>query len=225
MATDPPQTAPTGAGEHAPGVVHAVEKASVVLDDLAIRRALVRISHEILERTEDVGALYLVGIPNGGVPLARQVAQHLEEIAELQVPVGVLDTTLYRDDLVSSGARPRLRRTEMPSAVDDHVVILVDDVASTGRTIRAAMDALMDFGRPRAVQVVALVDRGHRELPIKIDYVGKNIPTGRSDRVKFHIAVEGGAGAGGADGAPDGEPAGVMEVVLIRDEGGEGATS
>ena len=155
----------------------------VVLDDAAIRRALVRISHEILERNEGAGDLYLVAIPNGGVPLARQIAANLREIASLELPVGILDTTLYRDDLSRRGERPPLRRTEMPSAVDDRIVVLVDDVASTGRTIRAAMDALMDFGRPRAVQVVALVDRGHRELPIRIDYVGKNIPTASSERV------------------------------------------
>lgn len=155
----------------------------VVLDDAAIRRALVRISHEILERNEGAGDLYLVAIPNGGVPLARQIAANLREIASLDLPVGILDTTLYRDDLSRRGERPPLRRTEMPSAVDDRIVVLVDDVASTGRTIRAAMDALMDFGRPRAVQVVALVDRGHRELPIRIDYVGKNIPTASSERV------------------------------------------
>jgi pyrimidine operon attenuation protein/uracil phosphoribosyltransferase len=155
------------------------------LDDVAISRALTRIAHEIVERNEDLGNLYLVGVPNGGVPLARQLAANLHEITGIDTVVGILDTTLYRDDLISSGSRPPLRRTEMPSAVDDRVVILVDDVASTGRTIRAAMDALMDFGRPRGVQVVALVDRGHRELPIKIDYVGKNIPTKRSELVKL----------------------------------------
>ncbi len=168
-----------------------------------------RISHELIERAEAPEALYLVGIPNGGVPLARQIARNLAEIADLEVPVGVLDTTLYRDDLVSSGARPKLRRTEMPSAVDGHVVVLVDDVASTGRTIRAAMDALMDFGRPSAVQVVALVDRGHRELPIKIDYVGKNIATGRTDLVKLRVS-----------GETDAE---TMEMVLLRGEGGTSA--
>jgi len=156
----------------------------VVLDDGAIRRALTRIAHEILERNDDdARGLYLVAIPNGGVPLARQIAQNLREIAGLELPVGILDTTLYRDDLTQRGERPPLRHTEMPSAVDDRTVVLVDDVASTGRTIRAAMDALMDFGRPRAVQVVALVDRGHRELPIRVDYVGKNIPTSASERV------------------------------------------
>jgi pyrimidine operon attenuation protein/uracil phosphoribosyltransferase len=184
---------------------------SLLLDDAAIRRALLRIAHEIVEKNEDLTRLYLVGIPNGGVPLARQLAANLREIAGVDALIGTLDTTLYRDDLVSSGARPRLRRTEMPSSVDERVVILVDDVASTGRTIRAAMDALMDFGRPRSVQVAALVDRGHRELPIKIDYVGKNVPTQRGDRVAMrekHAALEvvllrsaataRGRGAGGA---------------------------
>jgi pyrimidine operon attenuation protein/uracil phosphoribosyltransferase len=177
----------------------------VVLDDVAIRRALMRIAHEIVERNDDLASLYLVGVPNGGVPLARALARNLEQIADLKPLVGVLDTTLYRDDLVSAGARPRLRRTEMPSAVDDRIVVLVDDVCSTGRTIRAAMDALMDFGRPRAVQLVALIDRGHRELPIRIDYVGKNIPTRRGDLVKLHFE--------------DDRAEGPMEVVLFSEEG------
>jgi pyrimidine operon attenuation protein/uracil phosphoribosyltransferase len=164
-----------------------------------------RIAHEIIERNEDLGNLYLVGVPNGGVPLARQLAANLREIAGLDAVVGILDTTLYRDDLTGSGSRPPLRRTEMPSAVDDRVVILVDDVASTGRTIRAAMDALMDFGRPRAVQVVALVDRGHRELPIKIDYVGKNIPTKREELVKLR--------------AQNGSYQRPLEVVVMADGG------
>jgi len=179
----------------------------VVLDDTAIRRALVRIAHELVEHNEHLGDLYLVAIPNGGVPLARAIAANLHQIAELEVPVGILDTTLYRDDLLSRGDRPPLRRTEMPSAVDGRVVVLVDDVVSTGRTIRAAMDALMDFGRPQAVQVVGLVDRGHRELPIKIDYVGKNLPTQRSERVELRGL------AGGLEGA--------LEVVVRADGGGE----
>ncbi len=164
---------------------NTVSSGHVVLDDMAIRRVLMRISHEIVERSDDLARLYLVAVPNGGVPLARKIAENLREIADVQVTVGILDTTLYRDDLITCGERPPLRRTEMPSVVDDRVVVLVDDVASTGRTIRAAMDALMDFGRPRGVQVVALVDRGHRELPIKIDYVGKNIPTQVGDRVQL----------------------------------------
>jgi pyrimidine operon attenuation protein/uracil phosphoribosyltransferase len=165
-----------------------------------------RIAHEIGERNEDVAKLYLVAIPNGGVPLARQLARNLREVTELDVVIGILDTTLYRDDLITNAERPALRRTEMPSAVDDHVVVLVDDVASTRRTIRAAMDALMDFGRPQAVQVMALVDRGHRELPISLDYVGKNIPTQVGDHVRLQ----------GADG---GSLDGLLEVVVVGDKG------
>jgi len=165
-----------------------------LLDDTGIRRSLMRIAHEMVERVETPDRLYLVAIPNGGVPLARQLAANLAEIADLDVPVGVLDTTLYRDDLHSTGARPALRRTEMPSAVDERIVVLVDDVVKTGRTIRAAMDALMDFGRPRAVQVVGLVDRGHRELPIKLDYVGKNVPTQAEEDVRL-LGLEGGGDA------------------------------
>jgi pyrimidine operon attenuation protein/uracil phosphoribosyltransferase len=174
---------PRAAGDRTPAESHTANGANVVLDDVGIRRALTRIAHEIVERNEDLSRLYLVAVPNGGVPLARQLAENLRGIADEDVTIGILDTTLYRDDLVTRAERPRLRRTEMPSVVDERVVILVDDVASTGRTIRAAMDALMDFGRPRSVQVVALVDRGHRELPIRIDYVGKNIPTREEDLV------------------------------------------
>jgi pyrimidine operon attenuation protein / uracil phosphoribosyltransferase len=157
----------------------------VVLDDTRIHRALMRIAHEIVESNADLKLLYLVAIPNGGVPLARRLAQNLESLTGNAPRLGILDTTLYRDDLATRGTRPRLRRTEMPSSVDQSLVILVEDVVSTGRTIRAAMDALMDFGRPQSVQVVALVDRGHRELPIKIDYVGKNIPTQPGESVVF----------------------------------------
>ncbi|MBW2714427.1 MAG: bifunctional pyr operon transcriptional regulator/uracil phosphoribosyltransferase PyrR [Deltaproteobacteria bacterium] len=174
------------------------------MDDVAIRRALMRITHEALERCEDLERLYLVAIPNGGVPLARQLATNFKQIADVEVIVGILDTTLYRDDLQLKGERPLLRETEMPSAVDDRVVILVDDVAKTGRTIRAAMDALMDFGRPSSVQVVGLVDRGHRELPIKLDYVGKNVPTQVDEVVRMS----------GADGNLEGE----LEVVVMPGE-------
>ncbi|RIL06216.1 MAG: bifunctional pyr operon transcriptional regulator/uracil phosphoribosyltransferase PyrR [Proteobacteria bacterium] len=182
----------------------------VVLDDVAIRRALVRIAHEIVERNDEIRDLYLVAIPNGGVPLARTIASQVREITGIELPVGILDTTLYRDDLIARGERPPLRRTEMPSAVDDRVVVLVDDVVSTGRTIRAAMDALMDFGRPRGVQLVGLVDRGHRELPIKIDFVGKNIPTQRGERVELRGT------SGDLEGALEvvvhGEPEGAAEA-------------
>ena len=157
--------------------------AHIVLDDQGIRRALTRIAHEIVERNSQLDDLYLVAIPNGGVPLGRLLIENIDQIMGAQLPLGILDTTLYRDDLSRTNERPRLRQTEMPSSVDERTVILVEDVVNTGRTIRAAMDALMDFGRPRAVQVVALVDRGHRELPIKIDFVGKNIPTGPGEKV------------------------------------------
>ena len=199
MANESPQgeSAAARAPESAPGE-------RVVLDDVGIRRALMRIAHEIVERNEDLHGLYIVGVPNGGVPLARQLAENLLEITGIEVVVGILDTTLYRDDLTGSAQRPPLRRTEMPSAVDDRIVILVDDVFSTGRTVRAAMDALMDFGRPRAVQVVALIDRGHRELPIKIDYVGKNIPTARREKVVVR----------GTEGDLDGP----LEVVVLGAE-------
>ncbi len=166
----------------------------VILDDEAIRRAFMRMAHEIVESADRLDRLYLVAIPNGGVPLARILADNLESLTGRRLPLGVLDTTLYRDDLSTRGSRPRLRRTEMPSSVDGRVVVLVEDVVNTGRTIRAAMDALMDFGRPSHVRVVALVDRGHRELPIKIDYVGKNIPTQPRDQVVFRAEA--------ADGTP-----------------------
>jgi pyrimidine operon attenuation protein/uracil phosphoribosyltransferase len=171
-----------------------------LLDDAGISRSLLRIAHEIVERTAHPERLYLVAIPNGGIPLARRLARGLREVADLTVPVGILDTTLYRDDLLTTGNRPALRRTEMPSAVDDHIVVLVDDVVKTGRTIRAAMDALMDFGRPAVVQVVGLVDRGHRELPIKLDYVGKNVPTRAREQVQLRNV--------------DGQE-GVLELVII----------
>jgi pyrimidine operon attenuation protein/uracil phosphoribosyltransferase len=175
-----------------------------ILDETGIRRTLMRIAHEILERSEDPQRLYLVAIPNGGVPLARQLALNLQQIADVKVMVGILDTTLYRDDLTTTGERPPLRLTEMPSAVDDRDVILVDDVVKTGRTIRAAMDALMDFGRPQTVQVVGLIDRGHRELPIKLDYVGKNLPTNPRETVRLQ----------GADGGLEGS----LEVVVASAE-------
>jgi pyrimidine operon attenuation protein/uracil phosphoribosyltransferase len=183
------------------------ERERTVLDDRSIRRALMRIAHEIVERTEDPSRLYLVAIPNGGVPLTRLLTDNLESLCSLRPPMGILDTTLYRDDLVTRASRPRLRRTEMPSSVDDRVVVLVEDVVNTGRTIRAAMDALMDFGRPSQVRVVALVDRGHRELPIKIDFVGKNIPTQPDEKVIFRVD-------GSEDVEVTSEEVGALEVIV-----------
>ena len=179
----------------------------IVMEADRIGRALMRISHEIVERNRAIDQLALVGVRTRGVPIASRIAKNLLEIAEHEVPTGALDITLYRDDLSTRGMRPRLRRTEMPSSVDEGLVILVEDVVSTGRTIRAGMDALMDFGRPRSVKVVALVDRGHRELPIKIDYVGKNIPTQPGESVVFRAEMR---------DEPEGES---LEVVVQTQEG------
>jgi pyrimidine operon attenuation protein / uracil phosphoribosyltransferase len=155
-----------------------------VLGSEEIRRALSRIGHEILERTEGARDVVLLGIPTRGVPLARRLAARLAQTEGMDVPVGSLDVTLYRDDLRLRPARA-LGPTEVPaSGIDGKVVILVDDVLYSGRTVRAALDALNDLGRPRAVQLAVLVDRGHRELPIRPDYVGKNLPTSKREAVR-----------------------------------------
>jgi pyrimidine operon attenuation protein/uracil phosphoribosyltransferase len=161
----------------------------VVMDADRISRALTRIAHEIVERNRGVDELALVGVRSRGVPLARRIARALQQITGDEVSTGALDITLYRDDLMRQavGPQPLVRRTEIPFSIDDRLIILVDDVLYTGRTTRAALDALIDFGRPRAIQLVALVDRGHRELPIKADYVGKNIPTARHESVQVRL--------------------------------------
>ena len=166
----------------------------VVMDADRISRTLARIAHEILERNKGVEDLALVGIRRRGVPIARRLASSLKEITGDDVPTGALDITLYRDDLMRSavGPQPVVRRTEIPFSIDDRKILLVDDVLYTGRTTRAALDALIDFGRPRAIQLIVLVDRGHRELPIKADYVGKNLPTSpeQSVQVRLHETDE-----------------------------------
>ncbi len=161
----------------------------VVLDADRISRSLTRIAHELLERNRGVDELALVGIRTRGVPLARRLAQIIRDISRHDVPTGALDITLYRDDLMRTavGAQPLIRKTEIPFSIDDKRILLVDDVLYTGRTIRAALDALIEFGRPRAIQLIVLVDRGHRELPIKADYVGKNIPTSLSQSVQVRL--------------------------------------
>ncbi len=161
----------------------------IVMDADRISRALTRIAHEIVERNRGVGNIALVGVRSRGVPLARRIAQALKEISSEDVATGALDITLYRDDLMRHqvGPQPLVRRTEIPFSIDDRMIILVDDVLYTGRTTRAALDALIDFGRPKAIQLVVLVDRGHRELPIKADYVGKNIPTARRESVQVRL--------------------------------------
>ena len=151
-----------------------------------VARALKRMAHEILERNRGAGGLVLMGIRSRGVPLARRLADNLEAIEGTPVPVGSLDVTLYRDDYGRTGPRP-LGHTEFPCDIAGAVVVLVDDVLFTGRTIRAAMDAVMDYGRPTAIRLAVLVDRGHRELPIRADYVGKNLPTSIEQDVRVHL--------------------------------------
>ena len=161
----------------------------LVMDEGGIRRALLRIAHEIVERNRGVGDIALVGIRRRGVPIAQRLARSLLEISGCEVPTGALDITLYRDDLMRHvvGPQPVLRRTEIPFSIDDRRILLVDDVLYTGRTTRAALDALIDFGRPRSIQLVVMVDRGHRELPIKADYVGKNVPTSARQSVQVKV--------------------------------------
>ena len=173
-----------------------------VLDAEEIRRALTRIAHEILERTHGGDDVMLLGIPTRGVPLARRLAARIGEFEGLEVPCGSLDITMHRDDLRLRPARA-LGRTDLPvGGVDGKTIILVDDVLYSGRTVRAALDALTDLGRPRAVQLAVLVDRGHRELPIRADYVGKNLPTSQREMVRVLLTE--------VDG---------QDVVLIGEEG------
>jgi pyrimidine operon attenuation protein/uracil phosphoribosyltransferase len=158
-----------------------------VLDADDISRIVGRISHEILERAHGAQDLVLLGIQTRGVPLARRIAARMAEIEGTAIPVGSLDITMYRDDLRLRGARPLEVTDVPPEGVDDRVVVLVDDVLFSGRTVRAALDALSDLGRPRAVQLAVLVDRGHRELPLRADYVGKNIPTSLEQSVRVRV--------------------------------------
>jgi pyrimidine operon attenuation protein/uracil phosphoribosyltransferase len=175
-----------------------------VMDADRMSRALTRMSHEILERNRGLDEIALVGIRTRGVPLARRIARSLKEINGDDVPTGALDITLYRDDLMRNpvGPQPLVRRTEVPFSIDDRKILLVDDVLYTGRTIRAALDALIDFGRPRAIQLIVLVDRGHRELPIKADYVGKNLPTSLKQSVQVRLQEIDGADEVVIEGEP-----------------------
>ncbi|MBB4895155.1 pyrimidine operon attenuation protein/uracil phosphoribosyltransferase [Streptomyces olivoverticillatus] len=173
-------------------VIPAADPARPVLEAPDIARVLTRIAHEIVERAKGAGDVVLLGIPTRGVFLAHRLAAKLEEITGARTPVGSLDITMYRDDLRLRPARA-LARTEIPGeGIDGKLVVLVDDVLFSGRTIRAALDALNDIGRPRAVQLAVLVDRGHRELPIRADYVGKNLPTSLRETVKVQLTEEDG---------------------------------
>jgi len=177
------------------------EKAKV-LDKEAINRALMRIAHEILERNKGTDALCLVGIRNRGVYIAKRLSACIKQIENIDVAVGALDITLYRDDLTLVAAQPLVRKTEIDFDISDKNLVLVDDVLFTGRTIRAALDALIDFGRPKSIQLAVLIDRGHRELPIRADYAGKNIPTAQKETVEVRLE----------------ETDGVDEVVIVEKE-------
>lgn len=181
-----------------------MEKAEI-MDQDAMRRALVRIAHEIVEKNKGLADVVLVGIRRRGVPLAQRLAKILSEIEGCQVPVGELDITLYRDDLTLRFLQPRVGPTHVPVDISGKKVVLVDDVLYTGRTIRAALDALMDMGRPAAIQLAVMIDRGHRELPIRADYVGKNVPTSRKEIVHVKLV----------------EVDGVDQVVIAEDRGSD----
>lgn len=161
-------------------------KASI-LDDKSVGRALTRVSHEIIEKNKGVEDIVLIGVKRRGYPLAERIAEKIEEFEGVKIPVGSVDITLYRDDLTTIGEQPRVREQSIGVEVKDKIVILVDDVIYTGRTVRAAIDAVFGGGRPKMIQLAVLVDRGHRELPIRPDYVGKNIPTSKGEMVSVEV--------------------------------------
>jgi len=161
---------------------------SQIMDSAQMKRSLQRMAHEIIEQNRGLEKIRLVGIRSRGVPLAHQLSDYLKLISNQEVPVGVLDITLYRDDLSTISHQPVIKGSQLDFEIEDAIVVLVDDVLYTGRTVRAAIDALMDFGRPRQIQLAVLIDRGHRELPIKADYVGKNVPTSKEEIIKVALS-------------------------------------
>ena len=163
-----------------------IEKAEI-MDLNSIDRAVGRIAHEITERNDGAGGVVLVGVQRRGVPLAKMIARKIAEYEGTDIPIGILDITFYRDDLTLRSEHPVVNDTVIEFSITDKNIILVDDVIYTGRTVRAAIDALMDFGRPKRIQLAVLIDRGHRELPIKADYIGKNVPTSRSEKVNVRL--------------------------------------
>lgn len=168
-------------------------KKNVIMDADAMRRAIVRIAHEIIERNKGVENVVLVGIRTRGVPIAERLAAAIKEIEKVELPVGMLDITLYRDDLSTLAYNPVCHGTEIDFDVDGKTVILVDDVLYTGRTIRCALDAIIDMGRPKAIQLAVLIDRGHRELPIRADFAGKNVPTSHKEAINVYLSEQDGA--------------------------------
>ena len=160
---------------------------NIIMTPEDIRRTLARVAHEIIEQNKDIDRLILVGMRTRGVPLARRLAAKIEKFEKIKIPVGALDINLYRDDLSSLELQPFVQSTDIPTNVDGTSIVLVDDVLYTGRSIRAAMDALTDLGRPKSIQLAVLIDRGHRELPIRADYVGKNIPSSRHEEIKVQL--------------------------------------
>ena len=180
----------------------------IVMNAEDIRRTLARIAHEIIERNKSTENLIIVGLHTRGVPLAKRLAESIERYEKTGVPVGMLDFSLYRDDLDPAEIKTAIQRTEIPSDINGKYVVLIDDVLYTGRTIRAAMDALIDLGRPLSIQLAVLVDRGHREMPIRADYVGKNIPSARHENIEVHLM----------------ETDGIDEVAIISPSNNKSAT-
>ena len=159
----------------------------ILMDEMDMKRALTRITHEIIEKNKGVENVAVIGIRRRGGPLAYRLAERIEAIEGVKIPVGILDITLYRDDLTLMSSQPMVHRTEVHFDINNKIIVLVDDVLYTGRTVRAPMDALIDIGRPQCIQLAVLIDRGHRELPIKADYVGKNVPTSRTEIVEVKV--------------------------------------
>ncbi len=164
-----------------------VNEKTKLLDADGIRRAITRVAHEILEKNKGTDKLVIIGIRRRGVPLAERLAERIKSIEGTEVPVGIIDITLYRDDLTNLASQPVLHKTDVSFSITGKNVVLVDDVLFTGRTVRAALDALIDLGRPRVIQLAVMVDRGHRELPIRADYIGKNVPTSRKEVVSVRL--------------------------------------
>jgi pyrimidine operon attenuation protein/uracil phosphoribosyltransferase len=160
---------------------------NVIMDEMGMKRALTRIAHEIIERNKGIEDVAVVGIRRRGGPLAQRLAARIEEIEGVSVPVGILDITLYRDDLTTLASQPLVHRTEVNFDINGLTIVLVDDVLYTGRTVRAALDALIDLGRPKSIQLAVLIDRGHRELPIKADFIGKNVPTSHLEEIAVRV--------------------------------------